>query len=171
MTRPLIESVPGYFKQYVENVKDMDMLDALRGASKTMSSVLKSIPESKGDYRYAEGKWSIKESLVHIMDVERVMAYRAMRFARNDKTDLPGFDENAYAPESNVGASTIADLAGEMERLRLSTIDLFGSFSSEMLNREGTANKNKISVLNLGYIIAGHDIHHQKLLLERYLKK
>ena len=171
MTRPIIESVPGYFKQYVENVKNMDVLEALRYASKTMSTVLKSIPESKGDYRYAEGKWSIKESLTHIMDVERVMAYRAMRFARNDKTDLPGFDENAYAPESNAGASTMVGLAGEMERLRLSTIDLFASFSSEMLNREGTANKNKMSVLILGYIIAGHDIHHQKLLIERYLKK
>ncbi len=170
MTRPDLETVPQYFRHYVELVKDMDVLESLRHTSGTMTEVLKTIPDSKGDHRYAEGKWSIRESLVHVMDVERVMAYRALRFSRNDHTDLPGFDEKAYAPESNASTRTIRELASELEHLRQSTIDLFASFSPEMLAREGTANKNKISVLNLGYIIAGHDLHHQRLLTERYLK-
>lgn len=169
MTRPQLETVPTYFRHYVEIVKDMDVLEALHQASVSALDVVRSIPESKGEHRYAEGKWSIKESLVHIMDVERVMAYRALRFARNDKTDLPGFDENNYALEANAHARKIVELADDMARLRLSTIDLFSSFSPEMLSREGTANAKTISVLNLGYAIAGHDIHHQHILKERYL--
>jgi uncharacterized damage-inducible protein DinB len=170
MTRPQLETVPSFYKGYIENVKDLDVMDALEQSSKTTLDVVKSIPEDKGEFRYAEGKWSIKELLAHMIDVERIMAYRALRFARNDKTDLPGFEENDYAPEANAHGRTIKQLAEEMSRIRLTTIDLFNSFTPEMLLREGTANKNILSVLNLGYIIAGHEIHHRKVMTERYLK-
>jgi uncharacterized damage-inducible protein DinB len=170
MTKPHFESIPSFYKGYIENVKDLDVLDALRQSSKTTLNLVRSIPEEKGGYRYAEGKWSIKESLNHMNDVERVMAYRALRFSRNDKTDLPGFEENDYAPEANAHGRTIQQLADELERLRLTTVDLFTSFTPAMLERFGTANKNKLMVLNLGYIIAGHETHHRKLLIERYLK-
>jgi uncharacterized damage-inducible protein DinB len=168
--RPNLETVPQFYKGYVENVKDMDVLEAMKHSSEVTLKLVRSIPEEKGEYRYAEGKWSIKELLAHMIDVERIMAYRALRFSRNDKTDLPGFEENDYAPEANAHGRTIRQLADEMERLRLTTIDLYKSFTPAMMNREGTANKNKLSVLSLGYIIPGHESHHRKIITERYLK-
>jgi uncharacterized damage-inducible protein DinB len=168
--RPQLEKVAKFYQGYVKNVMDQDMFDALTQSSKTTLELVRSIPESKGEYRYGEGKWSIKELLAHMIDVERIMAYRALRFARNDKTDLPGFEENDYAPEANAHGRTIAQLADEMERLRATTIDMFKSFTPQMLMREGTANKNSLSVLVLGYVIPGHETHHRKILIERYLK-
>ncbi len=170
MTRPQLETLPAFYQRYVDNVKDLDMLDALRTASQSSLQTIRAIPETKGEHRYETGKWSIKEVLTHMMDVERIMSYRALRFARNDKTDLPGFEENDYAPEANAHSRTIVQLADEMSRLRTTTLDLFSSFTDKMLKREGTANKNHLSVLNLGYIIPGHELHHLRILQERYLK-
>jgi uncharacterized damage-inducible protein DinB len=168
--RPPLETVSKFYQGYVKNVIDQEMVDAMRQSSKITLDLVRSIPESKGEHRYAEGKWSIKELLAHMLDVERIMAYRALRFARNDKTDLPGFEENDYAPEANAHGRTIAQLANEMERLRATTIDMFESFTPEMLTREGTANKNHLTVWVLGYVIPGHETHHRKILVERYLK-
>jgi hypothetical protein len=170
MTRPDLNKVPEFYKGYVENVKTMDVLEALRTSSKQMSELLSGIPESKGDFRYAPEKWSIKEMLRHMNDAERIFAYRALRFSRNDKTPLNSFDENAYAPESNAGNKSINELAAELLNLRKTTIDLFESFNEEMLNREGTASNKVMSVLTLGYVIAGHEAHHYKILKERYLQ-
>ena len=170
MNRPDLNTVPKFYQGYVENVKHLDMIDALRQSSASAIEIIRSIPENKGTFRYADGKWSIKELINHMIDVERIMAYRALRFARNDKTDLPGFEENDYAPEANAHGRSIQHLADEAERVRLTTIDLFNSFTPEMLMREGTANKNRLSVFNLGYIIPGHETHHRKILVERYLK-
>ena len=170
MTRPDIESVPQFYRTYVEYVQDLDLPVALRQAGKRVQEMLDTIPEELGTYRYQEGKWSVKEVLNHMMDAERVFAYRALRFSRNDATPLHPFEENDYAPEANAHARTIRQLAEEMHRLRESTIDLYRSFSPEMLQREGVASNKKISVLNLGYIIAGHDLHHRRVLMERYLK-
>lgn len=166
-----LDTVPGFYKGYVENVKDMDMMDALRQTSVITLNFIRTIPEDMGEYRYSPEKWSIKELLGHMLDSERIMAYRALRFSRNDKTDLPGFEEKDYAPEANAHSRTIIQLVAEMERLRATTVDMFASFTPTMLKREGTANKSKLSVVNLGYIIAGHEIHHRKVLTERYLKK
>jgi uncharacterized damage-inducible protein DinB len=170
-TKPELADVPLFYKAYVENVKDMDVLEALSQSSAVALKVFRSIPEELGEFRYAEGKWSIKELLNHMMDAERIFAYRSLRFSRNDKTPLAGFEENDYAPLANAHARSISELSSEMERLRASTIDLFTSFSPEMLRREGSANNNKISVLHLGYVIAGHETHHRKMIVERYLKK
>jgi uncharacterized damage-inducible protein DinB len=171
MTKPDLEAVPLFYKGYVENVKELDMMMALTQSSKVALSLFRQIPEDMGEYRYSEGKWSIKELLVHMMDAERIFAYRALRFSRNDKTPLPGFEENDYAPLANAHARSINQLVEEMERLRATTIDLFASFTPEMLKREGTASNNRISVLHLGYIIAGHETHHRKIISERYLTK
>lgn len=170
MTKISLEEVPQFHQRYVIHVKDMDMLEALKHSSKVTLSLIRSIPESKGEHRYAEGKWSIKELLNHMQDTERILGYRAMRFARNDSTNLPGFEENDYAPQANAHSRTIKQHADELERLRLSTIDLFTSFTPEMLQRTGTANNMKLSVLGLGYIIPGHETHHRIILNERYLK-
>ncbi len=169
MTRPDFNTIPDFHKRYVEHVKDFDVLEALKISSKKTIDFIKSIREDKGDYRYAPNKWSIKELLCHMMDTERILAYRALRFGRNDKTPLHGFEENDYAPEANAQNRKIEQIAGEMERLRLTTLDLFVNFTPEMLMRKGLANNLELSVINLGYIISGHESHHLQVLQERYL--
>ncbi len=145
------------------------MLEALEQSGKQMISLINSIPEDMGEYRYEKGKWSIKELICHMMDAERIFAYRALRFARNDSTDLPGFEENDYAPQANAHARTLKQLVAEVENLRKSTLDLFTSFTPDMLQRKGSANKSIVSVVNIGYIISGHETHHRNVLNERYL--
>jgi hypothetical protein len=169
MTRPDLTTLPDFHKRYVDHVKDLDVIDALKNANEQMLQLVRSIPEERGLFKYAPEKWTIKESLCHILDTERILAYRAMRFARNDKTPLPGFEENDYAPEANANNRNLIRIADEMERLRLTTIDLFEDFTPQMLSRKGLANNLELSVLNLGYIIAGHECHHLKILKERYL--
>jgi uncharacterized damage-inducible protein DinB len=171
MTKPDLESAPLFYRAYIENVKDMDVIEALQQSSVVARSVFSAIPEDMGGYRYEEGKWSIKELLNHMMDAERIFAYRALRFSRNDRTHLPGFEENDYAPMANAHSRTVKKLTDEMARLRQTTIDLYLSFTPEMLKRNGAANNNVLSVLNLGYTIAGHETHHRKIIVERYLKK
>jgi hypothetical protein len=169
MTKPDFNTLPDFHKRYVEHVKDYDVLDALKISSKETLDLVRSIAEEKGDHRYAPGKWSIKELLCHMMDTERILAYRALRFARNDKTNLPGFEENDYAPEANAQNRKIKDIIDEMDRLRKTSIDLFVNFTPEMLKRKGLANGLELSVINLGYIISGHESHHRKILREQYL--
>lgn len=169
MRRPDLESVPPFYQGYVNHVKDADLLEVLAASNVAMLHVVRGIPESHGSFRYAVGKWSIKELLCHVIDAERIFAYRALRFARNDKTPLAGFEEADYAVQANANGRTIVQLAGEMERLRTTTIDLYKTFTDEMFLRTGTANNTTLSVLNLGYIIAGHETHHRKVLEQRYL--
>ena len=168
---PDFNTLPAFYTRYVTLVKDSNFLDALKSSNEMMVKVIQSIPESMGEYRYAPEKWSIEELLCHVMDAERIFAYRALRFARNDKTPLSSFEENDYAPQANAHSRTISELEEEIIRLRQTTIDLFASFSAEMLQRSGPANQVTISVLNLGYIISGHETHHRLVLSERYLKK
>lgn len=169
-TAPDFTVLPAYYHHYVRHVQHENLPDALERSRKQMKDLLSSVPEDKGEYRYEAGKWSIKELICHMMDAERIFAYRALRFARNDSTDLPGFEENDYAPEANAHGRTVRQLIDEAARLRQTTIDLFASFTPEMLQRKGTANKNVVSVVNIGYIIAGHETHHLNVLRERYLK-
>jgi len=164
-------SVPVQFKGYLDQVKDLDLFEALQVANERLRHTISTIEESDGDYRYQPDKWSVKEVLVHVMDVERIFAYRALRFSRNDKTPLPTFEDNDYVLQSNAHARTLVQLVDETKRLRETTIDLYESFSPVMLGRTGIGGKAEISVLNLGFIIAGHEMHHTKILNERYLKK
>ena len=169
MSRPDVTSLPQFYKRYVEHVKDYDLFEAFNMSSDKTVNLIRSLPEEKGEYRYAPGKWSIKELLCHMLDTERIMSYRALRFARNDKTPLHGFEENDYAPEANAGNRTLVSIADEMVRLRATTIDLFANFTEEMLKRKGLANNVEFSVLTIGYIISGHESHHRSILNERYL--
>jgi len=127
------------------------------------------IPMDKFDYRYAEGKWAIKDIIQHIIDVERIFAYRALRFARNDKTELPGFEENDYVNEAYGNNRSIMELLTELSAVRYATLLLYKSFNGEQLLRIGIASKNPISVGAIGFIIIGHQNHHQKIFEERYL--
>lgn len=169
MDGPDIESLPQFYRRYVEHVKGYDLLEAFEISSSETVSLVRALPEDKGEFRYAPGKWTIKELLCHMLDTERILSYRALRFARNDKTPLHGFEENDYAPEANANNRSFASIADEMGRLRLTTIDLFTSFTEEMLKRKGLANNVEFSVLTLGYIISGHESHHRSILNERYL--
>ncbi len=170
MQRPNLEVVPPFYKNYVLYVQELEMLEALQLSNERVVQLVRSLPETKAEFRYQPGKWSIKELLCHMLDAERIFAYRALRFARNDNTALHGFEENDYAPEANAHARTFLQLADEMTSLRKTTLQLFGSFTTPMLARTGKANNTEVSVLTLGYIIAGHETHHRLVLQERYLK-
>jgi uncharacterized damage-inducible protein DinB len=164
-----LETIPTFYKNYVKQVDQTDMLTAMRLSGYRTLELVHSIPEKKMDYRYADGKWSIRELLCHMIDAERIFAYRALRFARNDKTNLPGWEENDYAPQANASNRSLKKIADEMQHLRISTIDMFEGFTEEMLTRKGTANNNEMSVVALGFIIPGHETHHRNILKERYL--
>lgn len=164
-----LETVPPFYKNYVKQIEETDLLQALRISGHRCLELVHSIAEEKVDFRYADGKWTIRELLCHMIDAERIFTYRALRFARNDKTDLAGFEENDYAIQANASGRSIQKITGEMAHLRSATIDLFESFTPEMLIRKGTANKNELSVIVLGFIIAGHETHHCNVLKERYL--
>jgi uncharacterized damage-inducible protein DinB len=164
-----LETIPSFYKNYVKQVDTTDMLTAMRLSGYRTLELVHSIPEKKIDFRYAEGKWSIRELLCHMIDAERIFAYRALRFARNDKTNLPGWEENDYAPQANAANRSLKKIADEMQHLRTSNIDMFEGFTEEMLTRKGTANNNEMSVVALGFIIPGHETHHRNILKERYL--
>jgi uncharacterized damage-inducible protein DinB len=123
----------------------------------------------KFDYQYAEGKWTIKEIIQHLIDSERVFSYRALRISRNDKTPLPGFDENDYVSNSNGKERSLQSLLTEMAVVRQATLSLFNSFSQEQLTKIGIASNKEVSVRAIGFIIIGHQKHHQKVFSERYL--
>ncbi len=163
-----IEEIPSFYHRYVEPLKGKNMIEVLESVNHKTRVFLNDLEESNGDFRYAPGKWSVKEVICHLLDAERIFCFRALAFARNDKTELPGFDENTYAPEANAEARTLAALVQEAARLRDTTLDLFNSFSLEMLNRTGVANKGNFTVRGIGYIIAGHELHHLNVLQERY---
>ncbi len=164
-----LETIPPFYKNYVKQIDESDLLQALRISGHRMQELVHSIPVTKSDFTYAEGKWTIRELLCHMMDAERIFCYRALRFGRNDKTPLSGFEENDYAPQANAAGRSLQKIASEMVHLRASTIDLFESFTPEMLMRKGAANKNEMSVVALGFVIAGHETHHRRILQERYL--
>lgn len=126
------------------------------------------IPEGRGGYRYEPGKWSVREVLMHLNDVERIMAYRALRIARGDATPLPGFDEEAFAPQSGAEALSIAEIAAEWEAVRRATLALLHHLPDTAWLRRGQASGMPVSVRALAYIIAGHTAHHWDVLTERY---
>ncbi len=168
MSQFSIEEIPSFYHRYAEPLKGKDMMEVLQTTSLKTQNFLNDLEESNGDFRYASGKWSVKEVICHMLDAERVFCFRALTFARGDKTELPGFDENTYAPQANAEARSIVELIREAARLRATTVDLFKSFSSEMLERTGVANGGNFTVRGIGYIIAGHELHHLSILQERY---
>lgn len=160
------EHVP-YYGKYVALVGP-DSLAALESQASSTAALLAATPEERGNHRYAEGKWSVKEVIGHLADGERVFAYRALRIARADTTELPGFEENDYVPAGRFDRRTLADIAAEFATVRAATLALVRSFDEDALARRGSANNSPVSVRALVAIIAGHEAHHVKLLRERY---
>ncbi|MDX9751631.1 MAG: DinB family protein [Flavobacteriales bacterium] len=167
--RPGPDELPAYYGPYVQAASAHDLAAALAHPDAGFGGLIGLVGPDRAEHRYAPGKWSIKEVVQHVIDAERVFAYRALRFARQDTTALPGFDEDAYAPASEAGRRSLEDLVAEAARLRLSSIDLFGGFTPEMLMRRGTASGQAISVRALGWVIAGHAAHHLAIIHQRYL--
>lgn len=158
-----------YYGKYVSLVPDDDILSVLSAEIESTMALLRSIPESKGGFRYAPDKWSIKELVGHMIDGERVFAYRALRFARNDGTPLPGFEQDDYVREALFDSYSLSDLVAEFESVRRSSIFLFKHLSEEAWTRRGIASESEVSVRALAYIIAGHELHHREILRSRYL--
>ena len=159
-----------YYSTYISKVdQEAKLIEELEISVHEFIKFVQNIPLDKYDYRYAEGKWTIKNIIQHLMDSERIFAYRALRIARNDKTPLPGFEENDYAAIADADKRSIRDLLTEFAIVRQSTIALFNNFNEEVLKRMGVASGYDISVRALGFIIIGHQKHHQKIFIERYL--
>lgn len=158
-----------YFKYYIELVNSTDIISAMEKNQKEVLAIYQKLDEDKGDFRYAEGKWTLKELLLHIMDCERIFCYRALRFSRNDKTDLKGFDHDTFVEYTDAENRTVKNLVEEFVALRESTRLLFKNFNAEMLLQKGTANQLEIDVRSLGYMVSGHCTHHLRVIEEKYL--
>lgn len=169
MPRPDLSRVPVFYHNYINQVPDEDLLTAFQKQTMEFTNFIATIPKEKYEYRYAEGKWTVKELLQHIIDAERIFCYRALRFARKDETPLPGFEENDYVINANTDERSWGDLVEEFKVVRLGSELLFKSFNDEQLNSSGTANGNPIYVLGIGFIVIGHSLHHMNILKERYL--
>lgn len=167
--RPALTEYNAFYQTYVAEVPGEDVLAELAAQRDSTAALLATIPEAKAGYRYAEGKWSIKEVIGHVADAERVFSYRALRIARGDTTPLPGFDENAWIPFGEFDRRTMADLAAELRAVRAATLALFGGLTAEAWLRMGTASEHPISTRALAWILAGHERHHMRILEERYL--
>ncbi len=159
-----------YFKHYISLVEEDDLQKALKLSFKKVKHLVKNLTEEQGNFAYAKKKWTIKELLVHVMDTERIFCERALRFARKDKTALPGFNHDGYVKNSSANQRTLKDILKEYKTIRKSTMALFSTFTPEMMERGGIANGNKMTVLSIGYIISGHELHHLNILKEKYLK-
>lgn len=148
---------------------DQRVLQHLQDNFSVVQALVSYLSDEQLHYSYAPGKWTIKEVLVHMIDTERIFAYRALRIARNDKTPLPGFEENDYAPESKANNRDIVSIMEEYEAVRKATIALFNSFEVDMLTRTASVNGNAVSVRALANMIVGHELHHINVMKERYL--
>lgn len=169
MKRPEPSEYPEYYKNYVNLVKSSDVIKELKDQILNIQAVISEIPEEKEGYAYADGKWTIKQVIGHIIDTERILGYRAMRFARKDKTVLPGFDENAFVANSNFNKRTLYDLGHEFAIVREANLAMFRTFDEEELDQSGTANGIDVSVRAIIFMIAGHAIHHLHVLRTKYL--
>ena len=158
-----------YYHTYITALGEVSLMDVLVNGEEEFLSLMEQIPEDRLSFFYAEGKWTLAEVLMHILDAERIFQYRALRFARYDKADLPGFDQDLFVPYSNAGVRTIPDLMAEYKAVRDSTITLFRSFDEDVLKRKGVASGSPMSVGAMGFIICGHQAHHLRIIKERYL--
>jgi len=160
---------PVFYKTYIQELEEVELIEEMEICLHEFIKFVQNIPMDKFDCQYEEGKWTIKEIIQHLIDTERVFSYRALRISRNDKTPLPGFDENEYVANSNGKERSLQSLLTEMAVVRQSTLSLFNSFSQEQVTKIGIASNREVSVRAIGFIIIGHQKHHQKIFIERYL--
>jgi DinB family protein len=166
--RPSANEYAPHYHTYVSLVTTDDVLGALDSQRLQTSQLLAARSERDGNFRYAPGKWSVKEVIGHLSDAERIFSYRALRIARGDATPLATFDQDDYIRSGNFGERTLADLSQEFSLVRAASIALFGSLADEAWARRGVASEKEVTVRAMAYIIAGHELHHRNILAERY---
>lgn len=166
--RPHPDEYAAFYASYVAAVEE-PLLERLESEAAEWRDLFAAVPPDKEGYRYAPGKWSIREVVGHVIDTERMFSVRAMAFARGDASHYPSFDENSYAAESGADQRTLADLSEELSAVRTATLLLLRSFPEDAWNRRGVASGNEFTVRSLAWIIAGHSRHHRQVLMERYL--
>ncbi|HET6528647.1 MAG TPA: DinB family protein [Balneolaceae bacterium] len=166
--QPTSDEYGDSYKGYVSLVNSKNVITALLQQGQKLTALIHTLSSKQADYRYAEGKWSVRQVLGHLIDTERVMAYRALCISRGDKTPLPGFDQDKYMDHAHFEERDLQSLAAEYDALRNADISMFSSFNQEQAQRSGTASGYPVSVRALAYIIAGHEKHHLNILKERY---
>lgn len=168
MDRPDSTEYAPYFDKYISLAPEGEIVVTLGRQIENTLSLIHGLSAAQGDHRYAPDKWSVKEVIGHLIDTERIFAYRALRFARNDATPLPGFDENLFVASAGFDSRSLADLAEEFEHTRKSNVYLFKNLDGAASLRRGVSNDNGLSVRAIAYIIAGHELHHVGILRTRY---
>ena len=168
ITRPGTDEYAPYYGTYVDAVTGSDALPVLIAQRSSTAKFLAGIPETKAGFRYAEGKWSVREVIGHLADAERIFAYRLLRFARGDETPLSSFDENAYVPAGQFERRSLADVARELAAVRDATLALMSGLDEAMLARRGVASGKTMSARAMAWVIAGHETHHLGVIRERY---
>lgn len=166
--RPTSDECADFYQPYIAAVEG-ELLPALESDAQAWREMLAGVPSDREGHRYAEGKWSIREVVGHVIDAERMFAVRAMAFARGDRSHFPSFDENAYAAASGADRRPLSGLADELSAVRASTLLLVKSFEDDVWDRQGTASGYEFTVRSVAWIIAGHSRHHRKVVAERYL--
>lgn len=169
LKKPEVNEYAEYYGRYISLVPEGDIIATLETQTRKFVEFLRALPEAKGDYRYAQDKWSVKEMLGHIIDTERIFAYRALRFARGDKNPLMGFEQDDYVKLSGHGRAKMTDLIDEFELVRKADLLMLKHLDDAAWTRRGTASGNEITVRALANILAGHVEHHWKVLKEKYL--
>ena len=167
--RPEKNEYAPYYDKYVSLVPDGEVVETLERQIEDTLALLRGVGEERAGHRYAPGKWSIKEVVGHLIDTERIFAYRALAIARGEQKPLPGMDQNEYMAGANFDARTLADLLDEFERVRRSNVLMLRGLSDEAWSRRGVASDNEVTVRAIAYIIAGHEAHHVQILRTRYL--
>ncbi len=158
-----------YQKTYLDKVPEGDLIEILKNNVVKTSDFLRQLTEEQILFRYAEGKWNIKEILQHLIDTERIMSYRALRFARKDATPLPGFEQDDYVTNGNTEERDFIEMILEFFAVRTSTVYLFNSFNNDLMEFSAIANNGNVKVKSFAYVIAGHELHHMQIIKERYI--
>ncbi|MEQ8624137.1 MAG: DinB family protein [Vicingaceae bacterium] len=164
------DSFPDYFHAYISKIPDGNPIELLQYGIKESLSSLAMVSEEKANQSYEEGKWSIKDIIQHLIDTERIFCYRALAIARGETIKLPGYNHASYAENATANSRSLKELMEELRNLRQSSIDMFRSFTPEMLKKKGNANGLDIKVEQLQYILVGHEIHHLQVIHQKYLK-
>lgn len=168
--RPGNDEYASFFGNYVTLVPEGDLLDILQRQQEETLGVLEGLSEEQGNYRYAEGKWSLKEVFGHVTDNERIMSYRLLRIARGDTTPLPGYDQDVLVPGACFDLFPLRQLAEDYAAVRRATLTLLRGLTDEAWLRKGTASNHTVSARALACVICGHELHHLRIIRERYLK-
>jgi uncharacterized damage-inducible protein DinB len=168
ITRPEAHECPAYYAPYIAALEGDDALALLREGLEATRLWTAAVPAEREEHRYEPGKWSIRESLLHVLDTERVFGLRALAFARGDTNAYPGFDVNGWVAEGGAGRRTLAHIAAEFDALRTSHLHLAESFDDAALARMGTASGREVSVRAMVWMMVAHEVHHRRILAERY---